>query len=303
MLESLYQGNYKDPEFDSPASYYKKALAFLKLDTAFNFRSISMYVKKTWFYKDHIEIKKYHTSRYGVKGEKRDRKCKPTDEAVKKANERNAVAKLRRLLENNFEAGDHHMVLTYKAESRPDPEEAKVILRNFFAKLRRFYKKQGIECKYIITTEWKAKAIHHHVVINDCPGLSKFIASAWIYGGARFTALYADYEYDGLAEYLIKETKETFRDNDSYMRQRYSCSKNLDKPEEVVEIIKADIWKDDPVVPKSLSEKGWYLVKDSIDNGIDIIGYPYQSYILRMLKNVKASHGREYVGARIMNGI
>jgi len=129
MLESLYQGNYKDPEFDSPASYYKKALAFLKLDTAFNFRSISMYVKKTWFYKDHIEIKKYHTSRYGVKGEKRDRKCKPTDEAVKKANERNAVAKLRRLLENNFEAGDHHMVLTYKAESRPDPEEAKKSLQ------------------------------------------------------------------------------------------------------------------------------------------------------------------------------
>ena len=38
-------------------------------------------------------------------------------------------------------------------------------------------------------------------------------------------------EYSELASYLIKETEETFREEDSPFKQRYSCSRNLITPE------------------------------------------------------------------------
>ncbi|MDO4460831.1 MAG: hypothetical protein Q4C42_12280, partial [Clostridia bacterium] len=36
--------------------------------------------------------------------------------------------------------------------------------------------------------------------------------------------------YTALAEYLIKETTKTFREEDSLYKRRYSCSANLTKP-------------------------------------------------------------------------
>lgn len=239
-----------------------------------------MYLEHKWYYGNRIEVKKCHSSRYGVKGEKRSGRIKPTEEAVRQANERNARAALKRLLINNFDEGDWHNVLTYSPEERPDVMQAKKVLKRFFEKLRRFYKKQGLELKYIITTEWKAKNIHHHIVMNDVPGLSKFIRYAWPYGGVHMEPLYANYEYEGLADYLIKETCETFRDPLNPFRQRYSTSKNLEKPIEEVEIIKANSWRSEPTVPKSLAAAGYYIDKNSIYSGIDICGYPFQSYTM-----------------------
>lgn len=248
-----------------------------------------MYLKKTWRYRDHIEIRKYHTSRYGVKGEKRSPKEKPTEASVKAANERNAVRKLTRLLINNFDAGDWHLTLTYRPECRPDPEGARKTLGKFFARMRRAYRKLGAELKYIAVTEWSGKSIHHHIVVNDAPGFSKIISEAWEYGGKHMTPLYPDHDYDGLAQYLVKETGKTFRDETSPYKQRYTCSRNLEKPEETVEVIKAAEWRRAPSVSRSLQAAGYVLDKESVFEGVDIFGYPYLEYT--MVKKEKGKGG------------
>jgi len=240
-----------------------------------------MYLKRTYIYKDHIEVRKYHTSKYGIKGEKRRKKARPSDEAREKNNETVAQDRLRRLLINNFEEGDWHVVLTYSNESKPSVEESKKILQNFLRSMKREYAKQGIELKYIITTEWNKKRIHHHMAINNCEGFAKLLNKYWPYGGRHLTALYPDQDYAGLAEYLIKETKTTFRDQGNPYRQRYTCSRNLKKPEEKVEIINAAEWKSKPTVSKSLREEGYILEPDSLFEGIDLWGFPFQRYTFR----------------------
>lgn len=241
-----------------------------------------MYLKKTITYGNRIECWKYHTSRYGSRGEKRNRRENPTEEAVARANERNAERRLYRLLVGNFESSDWFLTLTYKREERPDPEGARKVLRKFFEKMRQAYRKAGQEMKYIITTEWNGKAIHHHIVMNDIPGFHKLVSKYWKHGGINMKPLYEGHDYKGLAEYLIKETRETFRDKANPFRQRYSCSRNLKKPVEKIEVIKAESWREMPAVPKDLREAGYVMDIDSFEIGVDAFGYPYQTYTFVM---------------------
>lgn len=239
-----------------------------------------MYLKKTRKYGNRIEIRKYHTSRYGVKGEKRNRRQQPTPEAVARNNEREAERRLERLLVGNFTEDDHFVTLTYRKEDRPGVEKSKEILRKFFRLMRKAYRAAGIELKYIVTTEWNKKNIHHHLVVNDMPHFNRTVSTLWKNGGIHETPMFQGRDYAGLAEYLIKETKETFRDKENPYRQRYACSRNLKKPEETVEIIKASSWREIPQVPKKLQAEGYVLDVDSIEQGIDIFGYPFMEYIM-----------------------
>ena len=108
------------------------------------------------------EVEKVHSSRYGKKV-KPAPKSKPTKEEVEKVNERNRIKKLRRKIEMNFDFGDYHTVLTYRKEERPEPAEAKTILKDFLKELRKLYRKLGEELKYIVVTEYETTAIHHQV--------------------------------------------------------------------------------------------------------------------------------------------
>lgn len=240
-----------------------------------------MYLKRTTIYRDRIEIDKYHTSRYGVKGEKRNKRQRPTEETVKRANERASIRRLKGILIENFDTGDYHLTLTYNPKNRPDVETSRQMLKKFFRDLRKAYKAAGIELKYVVTTEWQSKTIHHHVVINNVDNFAEIITKAWPYGGKYMTPLYPDHNYDGLAEYLVKETCETFRDPACPYKQRWTCSRNLKHPEEKIEVISSGTWRDDPTVPKSLQQAGYTLDTDSIDNGVDMFGYQYQRYTLR----------------------
>lgn len=237
-----------------------------------------MYLKKTIIYGNRIETLKYHTSRFGIQGERRHSRQKPTEESVAKANERNAERKLYRLLVGNFDESDWFLTLTYKRELRPDPEGSRKLLRKFMAKMRKAYQAAGQDLKYIITTEWNGKAIHHHIVINDIPGFNKLVSKYWIHGGMNMRPLYQDHDYIGLAEYMIKETRETFRDKENPYRQRYTCSRNLKKPVEKVEIIRSGSWRETPAVPDALRKEGYILDIDSVVTGVDVFGYPYQQY-------------------------
>ena len=92
---------------------------------------------------------------------------KKSKEEIREANRRQARRDLERLMNANFKPGDWHVVLTYRKEIRPSPEEARKELENFLARLRRRYRKFGFDLKYIVATEYVSKHIHHHLVVNN----------------------------------------------------------------------------------------------------------------------------------------
>lgn len=224
-----------------------------------------------------VEVIKNYSKRIGDH-RPRGGKEKPTAEEMEKVNRKNAEARLRRLINANFGYGDYHLVLTYKKDLRPDPAEARTRLTKFLRTLRREYKKRGEELKYIITTEYKNKAIHHHLILNGIEAnVNKIVRDCWKWGSPHFTPLDDTGQYKELAAYFIKETAKTYKENDSGAKQRYSCSRNLIKPVTKVMIIKkADKWLDDPK-PK----KGYYIDKDTVYNGVNPFnGRPIQYYTM-----------------------
>ena len=202
-------------------------------------------------------------------------------EEIQKANMKQAAKRLARLINANFRPGDVHVTLTYRKENRPDPQEAQKNLEDFRKAMRKKYRKAGKELRWIAVTEYKSTAIHHHMIINNINDgvftTMDYIRELWKgRGSPKFVQLYDDAEYTQLADYLIKETEKTFRDPDSPVKQRYSCSRNLVQPKVTRKDkqIKGD-WEQDPK-----PRKGYYIVKDSLYNGVDKLGYPYQSYIM-----------------------
>lgn len=232
-----------------------------------------MYIKRTTYLPYRIDVEKYHSGRYGSKT-KPGKKVNPTTEQMEAANERRRIKKLYQKIAANFDFGDLHMQLTYRKNERPTPNEAREYLTLFLRKLRKEFKKRGEELKYIVTTEYKRAAIHHHLVINEIGKTAKLVNEVWNHGKAFFSVVYKNGDVEDLAAYLIKETQNSFRDKDNPSKLSYSCSRNLKKPKETVEVIKADSWLEVPTSPK-----GYWIPKDSIVTGISkVTGYPYQYY-------------------------
>lgn len=242
------------------------------------------YEKVYWDMGIKQEVEKRYPLRWGAPGIPRQKRKKPTPEQIEKQNEWNACRKLNRIITANFSEEDYHTILTYRiGVSR---EEAGKCLKDVLKLLRKKYRKAEGELKYIVVTEYENKRIHHHIVINDYPGMDsdtvKVMKSAWkqaagdCAGNPKFVGLYDNGDYKNLAEYLIKETKKTFREEDACMKKRWSCSRNLVRPEPVKETIQAKAWRKEPVIPK-----GYYLEPDSLINGINpVTGLPYQHYTL-----------------------
>lgn len=206
---------------------------------------------------------------------------KKTPEEIREANVRQAARKLSRILNANFRPGDWHVTLTYRRGSCPSPKEGKKNLDSFLRNLRDRYKRRGFQLKYVTVTEYKNKAIHHHVILNNINDGKKTTADhvreLWKgRGNPKFIPLYDNGEYSHLASYLIKETAKTFKEKDSVEKQRYSSSRNLiiPKPQTRIRTTKTG-WVLDP-----RPRPGYYIDQDTLYNGFDRLGYPYQRYIL-----------------------
>lgn len=226
-----------------------------------------------------VEVYKYHSCRTsGKKGEPRAQNRKPTPEQMEKANERNAIKKLRLTIAENFTESDAHIVLTYKKNNRPTTEEARKNIEKFLRDLRRYYKKQEMELKYIVVTEYLNVGIHHHLIINSID--TREITKLWPHGRPHITYLDSEGTYEKLAEYLVKETRKTFKDDNAVMKKRWSCSKNLKQPVIKKKVIKREKWAKEPK-PK----KGYYIQKDSVVNGThNYNGYEFPFQFYRMIK-------------------
>lgn len=245
-----------------------------------------MYIKRTVVMRNTIDIEKVYVTRYG-RGEAREKRRQPTPEEIERNNARVAAKKLKWILNTNFGPGDYHATLTYRPEERPDKKEARKQLKSLLGKLKRAYKKRGMEFKYIAVTEYKRKSIHHHIVLNGFSGEEdntvRLIGRLWKCGRPKFVPMDENGEYGQLADYLIKETEKTFRDKEAPGKQRYSRSRNLKMPEIKVEEMKAKEWRKEPKPPK-----GYYIDKNSFYDGINgFTGRRCQYYTCVRIQGVK----------------
>ncbi len=254
-----------------------------------------MHIKKVYRYKKVVEVERHHSGRYGKHTVPAPRK-KLTTKEMAAINERNCIKKLRRKIQANFDEEDLFLTLTYKRESRPDVKEARKRVRRFLDRLRRQWRKEGLQLKYIIVTEYMNKSIHHHLILNDLPDGSgpKKVNQAWkVNGGIHNKYLYEDGQYELLASYLVKETNKSFRKANNPAKVRYSCSRNLKDPRPEVIRLKRDNWPEEPRVPK-----GFYLDKSSLINGVDKRGYRYQYYrLIRLGQKKRSNKGNTKSGA------
>ena len=182
-------------------------------------------------------------------------KSKPTSDAVRKNNDRIATKQLTRLINANFMPGDLHTTLTYAEVV--SVEEAKHQLDLWLRRMRREFRKEGKEFRYIAVTEYKHHRIHHHIVMSYID--LHIITTQWTNGRVRCTALDRSRSYRALAEYLIKETQKTFRQPDNAVKRRWKASRNLTRPVVKREWVSVrELFRD----PKAL--KGYQLDEDSV---------------------------------------
>lgn len=234
-----------------------------------------MYIEKKFYSGAVLEVEKTCSFKYKGKDTKRGPKMEKTPENMRKVNRRNAAKKLSRLINANFVENDMHMVWTYDPVNRAEnPVEAGKDMQKAIRKLKREYKKIGLELKYVAVTEYGKRSMHHHLVINSGLDVAA-IQKIWGLGKIHVTLLDDSGDYERLAKYLLKQSDKTFNDPEkSVWAKRWCAGRNLERPSKEERVVKSDSWRERPVAPA-----GYYLITDSISVGVsDVTGWPYQYY-------------------------
>lgn len=231
------------------------------------------HIKKTTKVRDRIYVQKCYSARYGkhtIPGEKK----KQTKESIRQNQQRQRVKKLSWLIEENFEPGDWHITLTFKKENRTkDKDRLQEIWKYFMKELKKAYKKEDVELKYIKVCEHLTTSVHYHLILNDLPMIQKVLPKIWKQGRVNFAPLYdSDDKFLQLASYLVKEKGNGEKEKGT---MSYTHSRNLRVPETKVEIVKSMKWRKDP---KPI--KGYYVEKSSVYSDYDANGYWYQNYTM-----------------------
>ncbi len=221
-------------------------------------------------------IEKYYAPRWHKKGITRSANRKKTTEAQEKCNQRKAERKVTILLNANFHPGDWHLVLDYTQEHRPETtRQARKNMKPFMEKLRRIYRKAGMEVKYVVAVEFGKKGgLHHHLIINSLPEAMEAIRIRWPFGRVHFNLLDDTGEYSKLASYILKNRK--YWKEAGGKGKQYSRSLNLFEPETKKEVITTS----DGYYEKPREKKGYHLKKDTEIHFTTEAGWPYMRYIL-----------------------
>lgn len=246
-----------------------------------------MYIQDKWEIKDTIEYEIKYLGKYGEKGAKREKKHKATPEQIKKQNQKNREKRMRRLIKANFDKGDLWITLKYPKGTRKETSEVKDDLRKFLATLRRSFKKEDRELKFVYRIEvGKRGGIHIHMII---PRIKlELIQKAWIHGRINYEPL--DGNYKTLAEYIVKQPTEEVLEQLSFVPVedrkayvKYSTSRNLIRPAPKRKEFKRKTLKKMLLYGPSPTE-GYVIEKDSIVMGVNpITGMNYIHYTERRI--------------------
>lgn len=111
---------------------------------------------------------------------RKKKKYKPTSEAQRIINQRNAEKYLEMLIETNFDNNDFFVTLSYGVEPSSD-EQAETNVYNFIRRLEYLCKKLGLEkpCAIWCTEKGKTSGRYHHHLILKCPIGRDTIQKLW----------------------------------------------------------------------------------------------------------------------------
>lgn len=227
-----------------------------------------MYWQKRWEFLNSIEYEFTYAGNYGAKGEKREKRKKRTPEQIRKQNMLNRTKYVRRLIKQNFGPGDYWITLKYPKGTRKPIGEVRRDMRNFIDKMRRAYKKEQDELKYIYRIEiGRLGGIHIHMILNRVrgkPPTDVLVCRAWKHGHPHFTLLYEEGGYDQLASYLTKEQGDGTEGEERH--RGYVPSRNLQKPSpESKTYFRRTVEK--LVKNGPVASDGYYIDRDSIVKG------------------------------------
>lgn len=253
------------------------------------------YVRRRWVshHRKFIVEDKYHTQRMmpekkSIRERRRPRTGLGTSKKQAKINARQRADRLSRLILDNFNPGDWYVTFTLDRDITED------VLKEDYAKmmrdLRRWYKKQGMACKYIAVIEnlKNGGRKHGHVLLPAIPGVT-FVAmrqalrKAWPAGDVYLKPYVGEaMDAQRLASYYVKEEVKVDRrtragraceeQDPQPLRGRIMTSKNLLRTEPVKEPIRsAETYRETIKAPK-----GYHVVTELSYNGFTEEGYPYQ---------------------------
>ena len=183
--------------------------------------------QRIWRLGTHTEVDIYPV--FQRPGQRR-KKCKPTREAQRLINQRDAASKARRLILANFSApGSLEIDLTFGYPATE--EEAMAGWKKYIREIRREYKASGAVLRYMYFREQGklSRKWHFHLLLS--PGISRDrTEDLWPHGYANSRRPRIDETgLAGLAEYLTKQYRK--RKPEDAGKRRWSSSRNLIRPE------------------------------------------------------------------------
>lgn len=232
-----------------------------------------------------IEVSRYYTYRYGKRGEKRAGNFKPTVEAQKRANQRQAEKNLRRLMNANFDDGDYLLRLDFSRENFPPGSgEMQNKMEQFIRRLRTKFKKLGNILKYIYVKEIGPRGGRHaHMLINKCD--TDILMECWGYGGIHIDPLNSGGQYAKIAAYFVKYAHRTEQTEGQLIGKRWYASRNLIRPEPKKRVVNAGSFRQ-----QAKDRTGYFVEKESIQYGIsEMTGHEFFTYTL--IKTDKRGQG------------
>lgn len=238
------------------------------------------YIEKVVIAGKTVDVSRYYSIRTGgVPEGKRRRKLDPTPERIEKANMRHRTDKLRQLMNANFTDKEFiSMTLTYRKGEEPESiRQVRQDASDFVKRLRKCARLFGVNLKFIYVIGAGMHRRHIHITVNALPDLA-ILTGCWIHGHASMTPLYSDGQYRDLADYYIKNAKETKEQEiklEEQPGQMYVCSRNLTKPTVTTRIISSKTFREEPQ-----AKKGYYVEKESVWNGYTLAGFPMLRYTL-----------------------
>ena len=155
----------------------------------------------------------------------------PTSKEQERVNQMRRKRYVTRIVNLNFDNTSYMIELDYAPGVYTDSmQEAQGHIRNYIRRIRRIYKKAGVELKYIYTTERGEESgrVHHHLIVSG--GVSKeALLVAWKYSKRCYAQQleYSENGYTDLAVYYAKR-QEAFE-------RCFTCSQNLDRPQPMEE--------------------------------------------------------------------
>ena len=237
-----------------------------------------MYWEDIWRFENSNEYEYKFAGNYGAKGEKRERKEKPTPEQIRKQNQRNRENKVRRLIKANFKENDCWNTLKYPAGTRMGIGQVKKHMDRFLRKARAEYRKQGYEFQYIYRIEiGKRGSPHVHILMNRIQDWDLIVKKCWEQGSYNYTPAYEAGGFKRLAEYITKQPSE--EQDPKGETKPYSCSRNLIRPQpERREYKRRTLER--RIREGILPTEGYYIDEESVYYGVNrYTGMTYLKYI------------------------